>query len=119
MILGEVKTKLFANKGQSDKTKKDASCLFRRILLIAAPFMLIAVMTRVMVINDPMSCFEGEYACYRQNREVAQHSDRYYRVLICGDSTAKTSWVPALLSDDSYNYALGGGIANRRILLYI
>ena len=66
-----------------------------------------------LVLAVSMSCFpmwllDDEYAYYRQNKEYGQGHDGYCRVLILGDSSVKAALHPDLLSDDTYNFALGG-----------
>lgn len=56
----------------------------------------------------PMKFMDGEYAWYESNRQYSLHHDEYCRVLIMGDSTAKSAWFPPDLSSDTYNFALGG-----------
>ena len=62
-----------------------------------------------IIINKyPMKFMDEEYAYYQQNKDYSEMSSGYSRILILGDSTAKAAWLPAQLSDDTYNLALGG-----------
>lgn len=56
----------------------------------------------------PMRFMDGEYAWYENNRQYALQSDEYNKILITGDSTGKSAWIPLDFSQDTYNYALGG-----------
>lgn len=53
---------------------------------------------------------DGEYAFYLENKDYAMGHENYCRVLIMGDSSAKDSYFPRVLSDggDVYNFALNG-----------
>ena len=50
----------------------------------------------------------AEYAMYQQQKDYIYNNDDYNRVIITGDSKAKAAYDPTLLSDDTYNLALGG-----------
>lgn len=56
----------------------------------------------------PMQLYKEDYPYYCQHKEYAEGHEKYCRVLIMGDSTAQAALQPKLLSDDTYNYALGG-----------
>lgn len=56
----------------------------------------------------PLRFFDGEIGWYLQNKDFTNSSGVDYRVIISGDSAAKCDWMPAILSDDTYNIALGG-----------
>lgn len=56
----------------------------------------------------PMHYFDKEYAWYKENKEFSLKQNNNINVLIMGDSTAKTDYLPKLLSEETYNYALGG-----------
>lgn len=79
--------------------------LTAKLVVLLIPFPL-AVMVAMSCF--PMQLFDSEYAFYRQNKEYGQAHDVYCRVLIMGDSSAKTALHPDLLSDDTYNFALAG-----------
>lgn len=82
------------------KLIKIALILF--ILLI--PFVSISLIVK----NNMMRFMDKEYAWYKQNKDYMESHNEYARVLIMGDSVAKVGWFPRELSDDSYNYSLGG-----------
>lgn len=46
--------------------------------------------------------------CVPSKYEVGGQHDGYYRVLIMGDSEAKSAWLPDELSEDTYNFSLAG-----------
>ena len=45
---------------------------------------------------------------YWNNKFIKEKQDKYYSVVILGDSTANTSYIPELLSDSTINLALSG-----------
>lgn len=67
--------------------------------------------TMIAMSAFPMDFFDSEYGWYLQNQEYAMGHDEYCRVLIMGDSSAKVSLRPELLSEDTYNYSLFGATA--------
>ena len=81
--------------------------LLMKSIVLAIPFFILFIVVLVSFNTAPMRFFDGEYSWYQENQDLAiSHND--YRVLICGDSQAKAAWVPASLTEDTYNYALGG-----------
>ena len=72
------------------------------------PILFLSAVVPAALMTDPMHYFDGEYAWYIENRDFSLPGTDYYRVLILGDSQAKADWVPDFLSEDSYNYSLGG-----------
>lgn len=76
-----------------------------RLILLIVPFFLICP---ILIPLFPMQILDGEYAWYRQNQDWSEKHEQYCRVLIMGDSIAKAAWLPRELSEDSYNFALGG-----------
>ncbi len=82
--------------------------LMLKLFILIIPFICLAIIVPVFMICDPMRFFDGEYAWYRQNSEYAAGHEGYCRVLIMGDSVAKAAWLPSELTNDTYNYSLGG-----------
>lgn len=82
--------------------------LLGKLFILTLPFLILSILLPVCFLCEPMRYYSGEYPCYRHNLQCAAEQDGYNRVLICGDSTGKTSWLPSVLSDDTFNYALGG-----------
>ncbi len=88
--------------------KKGSIHLLRRMGILMIPLVIISVVSALLISHDPMKYYKEGYSCYLQNKLVSGSKDSNYRVLICGDSTAKTDWLPASLSEDTYNFSLGG-----------
>jgi hypothetical protein len=85
--------------------KASIKCLgLKLVLLILVPFIGSGLLIKIF----PMRFLDEEYALYRENKDYAKGHNQYSRVLILGDSVAKADWLPTLLSEDTYNYALGG-----------
>lgn len=84
---------------------KTVSKIGIKLILLIAPFFLICP---ILIQLFPMQIMDGEYAWYRQNKDWSEEHEQYCRVLIMGDSAAKAAWLPEELSEDSYNFALGG-----------
>ena len=59
----------------------------------------------------PMHFMDVEYARYLQNKDWGNEHEGYYRILIMGDSEAKSAWLPEELSEDTYNFSLEGATA--------
>lgn len=79
--------------------------LLGKLLAVVAipPILFAAIMA-----TCSFSFLDGEFGWYQQNKDYAAVREPYARVLAIGDSTAKSAYLPACLSDDSYNFALGG-----------
>lgn len=78
-----------------------------KLIILLFPFF---VLCPIAVKYMPMRFLDYEYSSYLQNQEWANGKghDTYARILIMGDSTAKASWLPEALSEDTYNFALAG-----------
>lgn len=76
-----------------------------RLTLLIIPLFIICP---IMIGNFPVMFLDGEYPAYIENKEYSNNHNEYARILIMGDSTAKAAWLPDELSDDTYNFALGG-----------
>ncbi len=83
---------------------KNIFLIFVKIFVLMIPFICISL----IISQFPMNFLDGEYAYFYQNEEYSESHKNYCRVLIIGDSVAKSSWLPEKLSDDTYNFALGG-----------
>jgi hypothetical protein len=88
------------------KYMKKSFCylLFKIFILIVIPF----IFSFALMNEFPLRFFDGEYSLYQQNKDYSYNHDEYCRVLIMGDSTSKAAWLPTLLTQDTYNFALGG-----------
>ena len=62
----------------------------------------------IVISKYPMKFMDGEYSYYQQNKDYSEMPSEYSRILILGDSTAKAAWAPEELSNDTYNFSLGG-----------
>lgn len=77
-----------------------------RMLILLVPFF---VVCPLLISHFPMRFFDEDYPMFIQNKEYGmRRHENAARILIMGDSTAKASWLPSLLTEDTYNYALGG-----------
>lgn len=76
-----------------------------KLFTVLMPFFIVCPL---LVGNFPMRFLDEDYAMYLQNREYRKSHKEYTRVLLMGDSVAKAAWYPKELSDDTYNFALGG-----------
>ena len=72
------------------------------------PIIAFCLVVPIAMSKFPMRFFDGEYAMYQQQKDYIYNNDDYNRILITGDSKAKAAYLPALLSDDTYNLSLGG-----------
>ncbi len=77
-------------------------------LAFVIPLIVCSILTNILMTKDPMRYFDGEYPWYRENGEYAEGHEDYCRVLIMGDSVSKSAWLPSELSEDTYNFAIGG-----------
>ncbi len=76
--------------------------------LFLFPIVTFCVAVPILIPKFPMRFLDGEYALYRQQKDYIFNNDDYNRVIITGDSKAKAAFLPKLLSNDTYNIALGG-----------
>ncbi len=78
------------------------------MILLAIPLIIICVWCTF----NPMSYMAVEYAMWAEERDFVRQSGNDPDILIMGDSRAKSSYLPEILSDDSnrsiYNIAIGG-----------
>ena len=81
--------------------------LWKGVLLLM-PFIIIVM---IIMRAAPMYVFDGEYAMYLQQKDYIYENSDYNRVVIIGDSRTKAGFDPKLLSEDTYNLALGGTTA--------
>ena len=88
--------------------EKSIKSLMLKTLAVIAPFIVLSIIVPIMLSNFPLRFYDEEFGWYQQNKDYAESHADYCRVLIMGDSTAKAAWLPAELSDDAYNFALGG-----------
>lgn len=61
--------------------------------------------------NKEMWYMDDEFAAWKQNKDIINsniYGKEYFRYIILGDSRANGAFQPELLSDDTYNLALGG-----------
>lgn len=72
------------------------------------PIIVFSAVVPIAMSKYPMYFFDGEYAMYQQQKDYVQNSTDYNRIVIIGDSKAKAAYCPWLLSDDTYNFSLGG-----------
>ena len=81
---------------------------FSTCICILLPLVCLCLYTRL----NPLAFMDGEAPFYIWNKEKANtEQEKYYDVLILGDSVANAGYIPALLSDSSLNLALGGTTA--------
>lgn len=99
----------------------DVFKLIKKLIVLVLPFF---ILLPVYCALFPMNYMDEEYAMYRQQREYCTKTGKYAEqenelaaangeatdneVIILGDSRAKAGFAPKLLSDSSYNLALGG-----------
>ncbi len=78
--------------------------LFINLILVSIPLIVLCVLAYVL----PMSYMTVEYVMW--NEEFKNSEDPYIDAdtLIIGDSRAKSSILPALFHEDTYNIAIGG-----------
>ena len=95
--------------------QKAVQFMWREIRKIVMKLILLMLPFFVLL---PLYCAFGrdfymdeEYAMYHQQRTYLLQNDEKNSVLILGDSRAKADFVPGLLSEDTYNIALGGASA--------
>lgn len=83
---------------------KDLIKLIRNFILISIPLIVLCVLAYVL----PMSYMGPEYVMW--DEEFENSDDPYIdaQTLIIGDSRAKSSVLPAILHEDTYNIAIGG-----------
>lgn len=82
---------------------------FLKLLIkITALFIPVFLIIPISMIVFPLRFYDGEYSWYEENKEYSISHDGFTRVLILGDSVAKAAYLPSKLSDDTYNFALGG-----------
>lgn len=79
-----------------------------KIVLFFSPLLAFCIAVYVAFAKFPMYFFDGEYAMFKQQKDYIFNNDDYNRVIITGDSKPKAAYIPALLSDDTYNISLGG-----------
>ena len=84
--------------------RKQICLIIIKIFTLSLPFICMSLAVGLF----PLKFMDNECAQYYQNREYAEFHEDYCRVLIIGDSLAKAGWMPDELSDDTYNFALGG-----------
>lgn len=59
--------------------------------------------------KNPLAFVDSEALYYLWNKEVANATqEKYYKVIILGDSVANAAYVPEILSDDTLNLSLAG-----------
>ena len=79
-----------------------------KLALFLIPIIAFCIAVPIAMSQFPMRFFDGEYAMYQQQKDYIYNNNDYNRVLITGDSKAKAAFLPALLSDETYNLSLGG-----------
>ena len=84
---------------------KEIGRLFGKLVLLVAPFFVVL----------PLYCahfqdyyMDDEYAMYHAQRDYLLENQDHNDVIILGDSRTKAGLMPELLSDSTYNLALGG-----------
>ncbi|MBO6015972.1 MAG: hypothetical protein J6P60_05230 [Lachnospiraceae bacterium] len=83
--------------------------IFRIIKKLAVLLVPIYVLLPLYCAFFPMYYMDDEYAMYRQQREYClQETEDDKEIIILGDSRTKAGLVPEVLSENSYNLALGG-----------
>lgn len=84
---------------------KDAGKLVVKCILALVPLWIICI----FIAKSPLSYLSGDSVSAYWNKEFTQaKQEKYYDVVILGDSMAATSFVPELLSDSTINLALSG-----------
>lgn len=69
----------------------------------------IAIILQAMLWVVPeMYYMDDEYPMYRQQRDFLNTDTHYHDVMFLGDSRMKAAAIPAQISSDAYNLALGG-----------
>ena len=78
--------------------------LFKNFILISIPLILLCILAYVF----PMSYMTVEYVMWDEEFENSESPYMAAKTLIIGDSRAKSSVLPAMLHEDTYNIAIGG-----------
>ncbi len=78
--------------------------LFKNFILISIPLMVLCALAYIL----PMSYMTVEYVMWNEEFENSAKPYIDAKTLIIGDSRAKSSVLPGLLHEDTYNIAIGG-----------
>ncbi|MBO4337999.1 MAG: hypothetical protein J5842_07985, partial [Lachnospiraceae bacterium] len=78
--------------------------LFLNFILISIPLLVLCALAYIL----PMSYMTVEYVMWGEEFENSEKPYIDAKTLIIGDSRAKSSVLPALLHEDTYNIAIGG-----------
>lgn len=78
--------------------------LFRNFILISIPLIVLCILAAAL----PMSYMSEEYVMWDEEFENSRDPYIDADTIVIGDSRAKSSVLPALLSEDTYNIAIGG-----------
>lgn len=78
--------------------------LVKNFILISIPLILLCILAYVF----PMSYMTVEYVMWDEEFENSESPYMAAKTLIIGDSRAKSSVLPAMLHEDTYNIAIGG-----------
>lgn len=78
--------------------------LAKNFILISIPLILLCILAYVF----PMSYMTVEYVMWDEEFENSESPYMAAKTLIIGDSRAKSSVLPAMLHEDTYNIAIGG-----------
>lgn len=84
--------------------KYDIKKLIYKLFLVTIPITFLLLYCALF----PMDFLDGEVALYKQQKDYINNTNDYNKVLILGDSRAKSGFIPKNLSKDTYNLALGG-----------
>lgn len=78
--------------------------LVKNFILISIPLILLCILAYIF----PMSYMTVEYVMWDEEFENSESPYMAAKTLIIGDSRAKSSVLPAMLHEDTYNIAIGG-----------
>lgn len=84
---------------------KDIFRMIKKLLIVVLPLFIVLP---IYCATFPMYYMDDEYAMYVQQREYCNENNDENKIIILGDSRAKAGFVPELISDETYNLALGG-----------
>ncbi|MCR5775710.1 MAG: hypothetical protein K6G42_11560 [Lachnospiraceae bacterium] len=83
---------------------KDRLKLIRNFIIISLPLIILCLLAFLL----PMSYMSVEYVMWDEEFENSEKPYIDAKTVIIGDSRAKSSVLPALLHEDTYNIAIGG-----------
>lgn len=80
-----------------------------KLILKCFLVLLPVIMMSLFFWTSPLAFVDQEAPYYLWNKEITNAvQEKYYKVIILGDSVANAAYVPEILSDDTLNLSLGG-----------